>query len=234
MNILALDTTMQACSVAVLNGTDKSRDLFRLYEERARGHAEALMPMIEKVMDQAGLSFDDLDRIAVTVGPGTFTGVRVGVAAARGLALATGAGLVGVTSLAVIARAAMNESKDVPHGGVIASAADARRGQVYFAMFDAQGRALCDHMALTPEEAAGLLPVSPGAVLAGSAADLIADAANALGRPPQCIFEGLQPDAAVLAIMAAERDDVEPEPVSPLYLRAPDAKPQTGKAVPHM
>lgn len=233
MNILALDTTMQACSAAVLRDAGKTRDIFRLCEERERGHAEALMPMIEKVMDKSGLSFDGLDRIAVTVGPGTFTGVRVGVAAARGLALATGAGLVGVTSLAVMARAVMNENEDVPHSGIVAIAADARRGQVYFAMFDAQGRALCDHMVLTPQEAAGLLPASGGVTLAGNAAVPVADAAIALGQSPQTVLERLQPDAATLAGMAVERD-LEPGPVRPLYLRAPDAKPQTGKAIPHV
>lgn len=231
MNILALDTTMQACSAAVLRNTGETRDIFRLYEERERGHAEALMPMIEKVMAESGLSFDELDRIAVTVGPGTFTGVRVGVAAARGLALATGAGLIGVTSLAVIARAVMNERDGGPHDGIIAATADARRGQVYFAMFDAQGRAICDHMALTPQEVAGLLPASGGITLAGSGSALVAAATP--GRGLDGIFDNLQPDAATLAGMATERD-AEPGPVSPLYLRAPDAKPQTGKAVPHV
>lgn len=231
MNIFALDTTMRACSVAVLRCSGETSNTFRVYEERERGHAEALMPMIETVMAEADLSFDALDRIAVTVGPGTFTGVRVGVAAARGLALATGAGLVGVTSLAVIARAVMNERNGEPRDGIIAATADARRGQVYFAMFDAQGQTLCDPMVLTPQEAAGLLPASGGITLAGSGSPLVAAAIP--GPGPDGIFGNLQPDAATLAGMAVE-SDAEPGPVSPLYLRAPDAKPQAGKAVPHV
>lgn len=233
MNILALDTTMQACSAAVLCDAGGTHDLFRLHEARERGHAEALMPMIEQVMDQASLSFGQLDRIAVTVGPGAFTGVRVGVSAARGLALAAGAGLIGVTSLAVIARTVRDQQDQAPAKGIVAATADARRGEVYFAMFDAQGDALCDHMALTPREAADLLPASGCVTLAGSAAGLVADAANAAGRDPHAVLECLQPDAATLARMAAELD-TEHDPVSPLYLRPPDAKPQTGNAIPHM
>ena len=91
MNVLAFDTCLGAVSVAVRwQGPGGDWLTRHAHEARERGHAERLMPMIAEVMEDAGLAFSDLDRIAVTVGPGTFTGVRVGVAAARGLALASG------------------------------------------------------------------------------------------------------------------------------------------------
>lgn len=231
MNILAFDTTMAACSAAVLREAGGTAELFAAYERRERGHAEALLPMIEQVMAEAGLRYDDLGRIAVTLGPGTFTGVRVGVAAARGLLLATRAKAVGVDSLSVVAAAAL---EGLPAGAdIIAVAADARRGQVYFALFDGEARPLGDPQALAAADAAGLLPVSGRVVLAGSAARAVADAAAARNRSIDAMLEGLQPDAAALARMAA---GLKPQsgPLRPLYLRSPDARPQCDKAVPHL
>ena len=107
MNILAFDTCLGAVSVAVRRRGAGGEWLMRhACETRERGHAERLMPMVAETMAAAGLAFSDLDRIAVTVGPGSFTGVRVGVAAARGLALASGIAVVGATSLAVMAHRA--------------------------------------------------------------------------------------------------------------------------------
>ena len=107
MNILAFDTCLGAVSVAVRwRGAGGEWLMRHAHEVRERGHAERLMPMMAEVMEEAGLAFSDIDRIAVTVGPGTFTGVRVGVAAARGLALASGVATVGATSLAVMAHQA--------------------------------------------------------------------------------------------------------------------------------
>lgn len=226
MNILALDTTMRACSAAVLRDAAGEGALFRRHEARERGHAEAIMPLVDEVMAEAGLAYAALERIAVTTGPGTFTGVRVGVAAARGLALATGARVSGITSLAVIARRVMETGETGE--SLVAVAADARRGQVYFALFDASGRALCDHVAVTPDEAARLLPAGRTFVLAGSGAALVAEAAPE--RAAAATFPDLQPDAGVLARMAAEREP-DSRPVSPFYLRPPDVRPQSGKTV---
>lgn len=231
MTILALDTTMRACSAAVLRGMDADARLFRVYEDRDRGHAEAIIPMVETVMREAQTGYDAIERIAVTLGPGTFTGVRVGVAAARGLALATGAQTVGFTSLETIAARARHEAPDAE--GLVAVAADARRGQVYFAVFGADGAIVCDQAALTPAEAAGLLPVSGEVVLAGSGAALVAEAAQSRGHADVLCLEGLQPDAAVVAKMAQQGAGVV-GPVSPVYLRAPDAKPQAHTAVPRL
>ena len=104
MNVLAFDTCFSAVSVAVRwQGAGGERLLREAYEERSAGHAERLFPMIAEVMDGAGLPFAAIDRIAVTLGPGTFTGVRVGISAARALALALGKPVVGITSLAAMA-----------------------------------------------------------------------------------------------------------------------------------
>src|SRR3954469_5612836 len=100
MNILALDTAGAACSVAVLRGVVVAASRS---EPMARGHSEALMPMIRAAMRDAALEFDALDLIAATVGPGAFTGIRIGLAAARGLALAAGKPAVGVTSFEAVA-----------------------------------------------------------------------------------------------------------------------------------
>ena len=106
MNILALDTSMGACGVAVLRADGDAREMFAREERMSRGHAEALMPMLAAVMEEAKLDFASLDRIAATLGPGSFTGVRIAIAAARALALVTPAKLWGTDSLTVMARTA--------------------------------------------------------------------------------------------------------------------------------
>src|SRR3954469_22770424 len=101
MRVLAIDTALEACSAAVLDtehGTVASESLPML-----RGHAEALMPLIARVMAQADMPFASLDRIAVTTGPGSFTGLRVGISAARGIALASGKPAIGLTTLSAYA-----------------------------------------------------------------------------------------------------------------------------------
>ncbi|HLL28674.1 MAG TPA: tRNA (adenosine(37)-N6)-threonylcarbamoyltransferase complex dimerization subunit type 1 TsaB, partial [Xanthobacteraceae bacterium] len=89
MRLLAIDTALDACSTAVFD-TERDRPLFSESREIGRGHAELLVPLVDQTMKQAGVKFDEIDRIVVTVGPGSFTGLRVGLAAARGFALAAG------------------------------------------------------------------------------------------------------------------------------------------------
>src|SRR5262245_44664761 len=102
MRVLAIDTALEACAAAVLD-TASGAVLASESLPMARGHAEALMPLIAQVMDAAAIDFSSLDRVAVTVGPGSFTGLRVGIAAARGIALAAGKPAVGLSTLAVLA-----------------------------------------------------------------------------------------------------------------------------------
>lgn len=229
MNILALDTTLGACSAAVACGGGGAAEKFSAFELRTREHAEAIVPMMTRVMDEAGLAFDRLDAIAVTKGPGTFTGVRVGISTARGLSLALGLPLIGVTSLEVMAHMALEQLDSAPD--TLGIVVDARRGEVYFSLFDGEGAVISDPSARTPEQAVELIPGNGRVVLAGGGAGLVSGAARNIGPEFDTVLPDLQPDAATLASMALTRSACE-GPLHPLYLRPPDAKPQTGKAIP--
>lgn len=228
MNVLALDTTLGACSAAVAHGDPEAPTIRGRYELREREHAEAIIPMIEAVLTDASTRYEALNAIAVTTGPGSFTGVRVGIATARALALALDLPVIGATSLEVMARKALDELKDSPDA--LGIAVDARRAQVYFALFDGRGEVRSAPQALAPAAAAELLPRRARVVLAGGGAELVRRAAANAGEF-EAVLPALQPDARVLARVAMTRTPQD-EPLHPLYLRAPDAKPQSGKAIP--
>ena len=228
MNVLALETSMGACGVAVLRAGGTSRKLLAREERMAKGHAEALMPMLAAVMHEASLDFTALDKIAATLGPGSFTGVRIAIAAARGLALVTDAKLWGTDSLTVMARTAL-ASGAVTSGAPFAVAVDARAGQLYFGLFAGDGRKLSGPLLLSPDEAARLLPVELGLAV-GSGAARLAEAANALGLAVEAKLPDLEPSAAALAELAFESDETLPV-LHPLYLRPPDAKPQNASGL---
>lgn len=231
MNVLAFDTCFGAVSVAVrwrsVGGEWLSREL---YEEMDIGQAERLMPMIASVMKEAGLGFSDLDRIAVTRGPGSFTGVRVGVSAARALALAAGLPVVSTTSLHLLAVRA-NRMLGQRSQPVLAVAVDARRGGLYFQVFAAD---TCSELspaeALSPRQAAQRI-AGCDAVAVGSGADALARAA-AEESSTRIVAQltMLQPQASDLVALAPALMPVEP--LLPLYLRPPDAKPQSDAALP--
>jgi tRNA threonylcarbamoyl adenosine modification protein YeaZ len=229
VNILALDTSLGACSAAVVRGRDGAPEIFSGFELRSREHAEVIIPMMSHVMSEASLGYDALDAIAVTSGPGTFTGVRVGVSTARGLALAAGVPLISATSLEVMAHMALDEIEPVPD--TLGIAVDARRSEVYLALFEGKGAVIRDPVALTPEQAVDALPEAGTLCLAGGGAGLVAEAATEKGLVIDTALPDLQPDAAKLASLALTRQPLV-GPLHPLYLRAPDAKPQTGKALP--
>src|SRR5262245_23973062 len=131
MNVLAFDTCLGAVSAAVCRLEPAGLHvLAETYEARTTGHAERLMPIVEQTLARSSVALADIDRLAVSVGPGSFTGVRVGVAAARALALATGKPAVGVTSLAAIAHQARRDLGDKANGRLLAVAVDARAGMV--------------------------------------------------------------------------------------------------------
>jgi tRNA threonylcarbamoyladenosine biosynthesis protein TsaB len=222
MNILALDTSMGACSAAVLRASDGTRRLNALQAEMERGHAEALMPMVDEVLNEAGLSASDLDVIAATVGPGSFTGVRIAISAARGLALVTQAKLFGTDSLTVMARTALMEglASDRP----FAVAVDARRGMLYFGIYDDLARKLSGPLLIAPDDAVKFVPPELRVVV-GNGAQFLADAAATVGRPLEPALVSLQPSAAALAEIALEGGETTAV-LRPLYLRPPDAKPQ--------
>jgi tRNA threonylcarbamoyladenosine biosynthesis protein TsaB len=225
MRILAIDTALDACAAAVLD--TERRDLVASETQpMMRGHAEALMPLVARVMDAARLEFADIDRIAVTVGPGSFTGVRVGIAAARGIALAAGKPAIGLTTLAAFT---------APHvaagfAGTVVPVIDARHGQVYMQVFGPGGRATIPPRLAPVREAVEAARSGP-ALLTGTAADLVAREWPA-GEPPPKVVAASAPDIGWVARLGAA---AQPDrgPPKPLYLRAPDARPQDAARLPH-
>lgn len=215
MKILAADTALGACSVAVLDG---ERILAHRFEAMERGHAEALAPMVEDAMRQSGIAFADVERLAVTTGPGTFTGQRVGLAFMRGLRVALKKPLVGVTTLEAMCVAALDEAKT----DYAAAIHDARRGEAYLAIVS-KTKVLLPPILVTLDSAAAkiseTIPREASVALAGTAAQTVAEVLGGPGIETSI----LQPDALWVARLAA----AAPEPTEtpyPLYLRAPDAK----------
>jgi tRNA threonylcarbamoyladenosine biosynthesis protein TsaB len=225
MNILALDTSMGACSAALLRRDGGAEALFLRHETMARGHAEALMPMVAEIMSGSGTDFAALDLIAATIGPGSFTGVRIAISAARGLALVTGAKLFGTDSLTVMAR----EASSIATGAPFAVAVDARRGMLYFGLYDGEARKLEGPVLIAPEDAADLVANS-ARIAVGSGAALLAEAAARRDIPIEARLLDLQPSAMALAALAADSGETVPT-LRPLYLRPPDARPQRQEAV---
>ena len=158
MRVLAIDTALEACSAAVLD-TDRGGITASESIAMARGHAEAVMPLIARVMDLAEIEFADLDRIAVTTGPGSFTGLRVGIAAARGIALAAGKPAIGLSTLAAFAAPLIAED-DTTH---VVAAIDARHDNVYLQVFGTGGRTLVAPRIATLREAVRAAITGPGA-----------------------------------------------------------------------
>src|SRR6202140_1335080 len=150
MLILAIVTALDACAAAVLD-TDAARVIAQESQAMKRGHAEALMPLIGRVIRESGVAFAALDRIAVTTGPGSFTGLRVGLSAARGIALAANKPVVGVTTLTAYAAPVVSESGEQP----VISAIDARHDQVYFQVVSGNGSSLIRPRVAPIEEALG-------------------------------------------------------------------------------
>jgi tRNA threonylcarbamoyladenosine biosynthesis protein TsaB len=218
MLILAIDTALDACAAAVLD-TDASRLIAVESQPMKRGHAEALMPLIARVMKDAGLPFAALDRIAVTKGPGSFTGLRVGLSAARGIALAAGKPVVGLTTLSAYAAPVVSENGEHP----VISAIDARHDHVYFQAVSADGGALILPRVAPIEEA---LEASRFTVphLVGNAAGILADRGPAGALPPSSVDPQAAPDIAWVAWLGAAVDP-DTAPPRPFYLRPPDAKP---------
>src|SRR3974377_770411 len=137
MHVLAIDTALEACAAAVLD-TERGAIIAHESLEMVRRPAEALMPLIARVLDRAALRFATLDRIAVTTGPGSYTGLRVGISAARGIALASGKPAIGLSTLAGVAAPLIAED-DSTH---VVAAIDARHDHVYLQIFGTRGRTL--------------------------------------------------------------------------------------------
>jgi tRNA threonylcarbamoyladenosine biosynthesis protein TsaB len=221
MLILAIDTALDACAAGVLD-TDAGKLIAQESLPMKRGHAEALMPLIARVMKEAGIAFAALDRIAVTTGPGSFTGLRVGLSAARGIALAADKPAVGLTTLTAYAAPVVSENGEHP----VISAIDARHDQVYFQVVSGNGSSLIRPRVAPIEEALGASRFG-APHLVGNAAKILADRWPAHALPPFKVDAQPAPEIAWVAWLGAA---VSPNtaPARPYYLRAPDAKPSTG------
>jgi tRNA threonylcarbamoyladenosine biosynthesis protein TsaB len=215
VSVLAFDCGGAACTAAVLRDDVVAA---RRLAPMERGHAEALMPMIDAVLEEAGTAVEALDLIAVTTGPGAFTGLRIGLAAARGLALASGVPALGITRFAAAAAAVPRERQA---GKRLVIALDSKRRELYLQVF-AEGGAEGDGALVPPEAVAGWLP--PGRLLlAGDAAPALARLIAAREGVEEAPGPGLV-DAVDVARLAAAawRPGLSPPPPRPLYLRAPD------------
>ena len=218
MLILAIDTALEVCAAAVLD-TATSKVIASESLGMKRGHAEALMPLIARVMKDSGLAFAALDRIAVTNGPGSFTGLRVGLSAARGIALAANKPAVGITTLSAYAAPVVSETGEQP----VISAIDARHDQVYFQVVSGNGGSLIrPRVAPIAEALAASRFGAPH--LVGNAAHILAGRWPAQAPPPFKVDSHPAPDITWVAWLGAA---VSPDtaPARPYYLRAPDAKP---------
>ena len=204
MIVLAIDTAASLCAACVYDTQAGERG--RAVLDLGKGHAEHLMGVIQEALEASGTAYADLGAVAVSVGPGSFTGVRVGVATARGLALALRVPAIGVSTLEALAAEARGDAP-VP----VLARIEAGRGQAYVAAFDGAGSASFGPAALATDEADAM----------------IADAGDRL------VVTGATADIAVYARLAAAKlASGETDKPKPLYLRDADAKPQGSFALP--
>ena len=217
MLVLAIDTALESCAATVL---DTDAEAFRARQSlpMKRGHAEALMPLIDEVMKASNLSYAALDRIAVTVGPGSFTGLRVGISAARGLGLAAHRPVVGITTLAAYAAPLIDGESETP----VIAAIDARHGHVYAQAFSGDGSTLLKPAIMPLDDVFRAARFGP-AHLVGDAAGMLAQQWPTQFEPPVSVDPQTAPDIAWVAWLGASVDPDEAPP-RPYYLRAPDAK----------
>ncbi|MEZ5920845.1 MAG: tRNA (adenosine(37)-N6)-threonylcarbamoyltransferase complex dimerization subunit type 1 TsaB [Parvularculaceae bacterium] len=213
MRVLAFDTAFDACSVAIL---ESEKTLWSNTDIIGRGHAEVLPPMAARALEESNLKIADFDRIGVVTGPGAFAGIRVGVAFARGLALASGIEAHGVSSLRALHASAPQFEADA------ACVFDARRGQVYAALYAAGGTELIAPFVAAPDDAA--TRIRRAAYILGNGAVLVNEF---LPNAKQANVTTIDPVAIARLVAGAPPSSLMPLPI---YLRPPDAAP--GKASP--
>jgi len=222
--ILALDSSGAACSVAVWR---RNGVVARRYQAMMRGHAEALMPMLVETMAEAGESLRALSAVGVTVGPGAFTGIRIGLAAARGIGLATGTPVVGITTFAAVAEAV---SKTELIGHRLLVILDSKRGDVFVQEFTAD-RGLVGSPEILPPDRVRQRLASGAFILAGDGLGIVRPHLDAADLAVSYSSADGPVDAAnvarVTARSAAQRTGLPP---TPLYLRAPEVRPSSAPA----
>jgi tRNA threonylcarbamoyladenosine biosynthesis protein TsaB len=226
--VLGLDTATAHTVVAVLADGVAPVELRHVPEPGQRpGHAQQLLPLAHRALTAAGLSFADVERLAVGVGPGTFTGLRIGVATARALAQARGAAAVPVSTLRTLAAAAA-----AGHDGPVLAVVDARRGEAFAAGWRGAER-LTDEVAVAPQRLAELVASAPGRWLAvGDGAIRFRDhleAASVVVPPDPSPLHAVS--ALATCRLAQDGDPVAVDALVPAYVRAPDAVPQPRRGV---
>ncbi len=223
MTILALDTAGSLCAAALYDPQTQQL-LAEVSHDIGKGHAELLLDYVAQCFETAKASRNEISRIAVNIGPGSFTGVRVGVSAARGFGLALSCPVIGVSSFEALCHEMQAGTPAQP----VVIALSAYRGDIYAQGFDAQGQASTAPLAGNEAE---LLPVLQqlGAdyALAGSGA---AQLQAAEGSERRIISTSAHASIGTFARLAVLRDAGTPP--EPLYMRGPDVKPQTGFALP--
>lgn len=212
MKVLAFDCSGQACSAALTEG---GRLLGRRRSTGDRGKAQILLPMIAVLLAECAVDWCDLGLIGVTVGPGSFTGLRIGLAAARGFALAAAVPVCGVGCAEALAAEVPAASRS---GRTVVVVIDSKRAEIYAQPFDQDLRPLAEPAAIAPEAVAGL---------AAGPAVVVGDGVARLGPlPADWLVLAAAVDAGQVARLAAERFAAgRPLPPAPLYLRPPDVTP---------
>lgn len=217
MTLLAIDTALENCSV----GLEAGGVVFLRAETIGKGHAELLLPAIAALLAEAEIAAGSITRIAVSVGPGSFTGLRVGISAARGLALVNHIPVVGVTTLD-------------SHAALAARQRPADRAQPILALLPARGDELYGQLF-----SAGLEPIGPAVLgsiehfaerASATDADLCGAGAARLGRPDRVVHALSAPDIGTLLARGAALDPAD-HPPKPLYIKPPDAQPQLHKGI---
>ena len=226
MRVLALDTSCAAASVAIYDAATHET-LACETREMAHGHAEALAPMVERALMDLDGGVATISRLAVCIGPGSFTGIRIGLAMARAMGLALGAPVVGISTLAAFASPLLVNTAP----GVIVSTIDARHNQVYLQLFELNGRPLFAPRVAKLRDAARLIGGGP-ARICGNAARLLGEEAERAGVEVE-LFEAICPDIVAVAQLGAVLDPQTAQ-ARPLYIKPPDAQPSEGYAVPRI
>ncbi|MEG0779525.1 MAG: tRNA (adenosine(37)-N6)-threonylcarbamoyltransferase complex dimerization subunit type 1 TsaB [Oscillospiraceae bacterium] len=224
MKILAIETSARAVSAAVVEG---GVPLASAYQCTGLTHSRTLMPMVEGLLRNSDLSMADIDGLAVAAGPGSFTGIRIGVSAVKGLAWAKNLPCIGVSTLEAMAQ-------NVAHmDGLIVCAMDARRNQIYNAVFRAAGGILTR---LTPDRAIGLeilsnelkTSESPKIILGDGAVlcynDLLKNNIACRLAPPHLVMQTAVGVGVVAERLAVDGQSVSAQDLAPVYLRISQAE----------
>jgi tRNA threonylcarbamoyl adenosine modification protein YeaZ len=225
MRVLAIDTSRGACSAAVYEGALRAA-LARETEPMQRGHAEALAPMVARVLADVEGGASSLGKVAVAVGPGSFTGLRIGVALAKAMALTLEIPVVGVSTLLAFAGPMLDD----PRPGVIASVIDAGHGQVYFHLIDSKARQIFSPRVISLRDAVRAIGGSTARVV-GDAAGLLADEARRAGVDVDASAASTFPDIVALARIGLAADPAA-WPARPFYIKPHDAHPPRDESIP--